>query len=42
MNTILHNWNEVLKDMSNQVTAVSYDLYIETLEPIKVEKNTFF
>lgn len=39
MNTILHNWNEVLKDMSNQVTAVSYDLYIETLEPIKVEKN---
>ena len=39
MDAILSRWNEVLKDMSNQVTAVSYDLYIETLEPIKIEKN---
>ena len=39
MDAILSRWNEVLKDMSNQVTAVSYDLYIETLEPIKIEKS---
>ncbi len=39
MDSILSRWNEVLKDMENQVTAVSYDLYIETLEPIKVEDN---
>ena len=39
MDNFLTKWNEVLKDMENLVTAVSYDLYIETLEPIKVEKN---
>jgi len=39
MNNLLSRWNDVLKDMENLVTAVSYDLYIETLEPIKVDKN---
>ncbi len=39
MDAILSRWNEVLKDMANQVTAVSYDLYIETLEPIKVDNR---
>ena len=39
MNNFLTRWNEVLKDMENLVTAVSYDLYIETLEPIKVDNN---
>lgn len=39
MNNLLSRWNEVLKEMENLVTAVSYDLYIETLEPIKVDKN---
>ncbi len=39
MDNFLTKWNEVLKDMENLVTAVSYDLYIETLEPIKVENN---
>lgn len=39
MNNFLTRWNEVLKEMENLVTAVSYDLYIETLEPIKVDKN---
>ena len=41
MDNFLSRWNEVLKDMENQVTAVSYDLYIETLEPIKVDNNKF-
>ena len=39
MDSILSRWNEVLKDMENLVTAVSYDLYVETLEPIKIDKN---
>ncbi|MBQ3214032.1 MAG: chromosomal replication initiator protein DnaA [Clostridia bacterium] len=39
MDSFLTRWNEVLKDMGNLVTAVSYDLYIETLEPIKVDNN---
>ncbi len=39
MDSILSRWNDVLKDMENQVTAVSYDLYIETLEPIKIDNN---
>lgn len=42
MNNLLSRWNEVLKDMENLVTAVSYDLYIETLEPIKVDKNKLY
>lgn len=42
MDNFLTKWNLVLKDMENIVTAVSYDLYIETLEPIKVEKNRLF
>jgi len=37
MNSFLSNWNEVLKDMQVLVTAVSYELYIETLEPVKIE-----
>jgi len=41
MNNFLTKWNEILKDMENLVTAVSYDLYIETLEPIKVDNNKF-
>lgn len=41
MDNFLSRWNEVLKDMENLVTAVSYDLYIETLEPIKVDNNKF-
>lgn len=39
MNNLLTKWNEVLKEMENLVTAVSYDLYIETLEPVKVDNN---
>ena len=39
MDSFLTRWNEVLKDMGNLVTAVSYDLYIETLEPIKIDNN---
>ena len=39
MDSLLSNWNEVLKGMSKLVTAVSYDLYIETLEPIKIDNN---
>ena len=39
MDNLLSRWNEVLKEMENLVTAVSYDLYIETLEPIKVDNN---
>ena len=39
MDNLLSKWNDVLKDMENLVTAVSYDLYIETLEPIKIDKN---
>ena len=30
-----NKWESVLKEMQNLVTAVSYDLYIETLEPIR-------
>lgn len=39
MDSFLTSWSEVLKDMENLVTAVSFDLYIETLEPIKIEDN---
>ncbi len=39
MDSLLTNWNEVLKAMTKLVTAVSYDLYIETLEPIKIDNN---
>ena len=39
MDNLLSRWNEVLKEMENLVTAVSYDLYIETLEPIKLDNN---
>ena len=39
MDSFLSRWNEVLNDMENLVTAVSYDLYIETLEPIKVDNG---
>ena len=39
MDNLLSRWNEVLKEMENLVTAVSYDLYIETLEPIKIDNN---
>ncbi len=39
MDSFLTSWNEVLKDMENLVTAVSFDLYIETIEPIKIEDN---
>ena len=39
MNNLLITWKDVLKEMQNLVTAVSYDLYIETLEPIKYENG---
>ncbi len=38
MNNVLYTpWSKVLKEMQSEVTAVSYDLYIKTLEPIKYE-----
>ena len=39
MDNLLSRWHEVLLEMENLVTAVSYDLYIETLEPIKIDNN---
>ena len=41
MNNFLSKWNEVLRDMQKLVSVVSYELYIETLEPIKVDNNKF-
>lgn len=38
-NVLLTPWNQVLKEMQSQVSAVSYDLYIKTLEPIKYEEG---
>ena len=32
MSNIITKWNDVLSDMENLVTAVSFDLYINTLE----------
>ncbi len=38
MNNVLFTpWSKVLKEMQSEVTAVSYDLYLKTLEPIKYE-----
>ncbi len=39
MDNLSVKWNDVLHDMENIVTAVSYDLYIDTLEPIRVDNN---
>ncbi len=40
MNNVLYTpWGKVLKEMQSEVTAVSYDLYIKTLEPIKYENG---
>ncbi len=39
MDNLLSRWNDVLMEMENLVTAVSYDLYIATLEPIKIDNN---
>ena len=41
MNNFLSKWNEVLRDMQKLVSVVSYELYVETLEPIKVDNNKF-
>lgn len=41
MDNLLSKWNEVLRDIQNLVTAVSYDLYIETLEPLKIDQGRF-
>ncbi len=32
-------WNEVLKIMESEVTAVSFDLWIKTLEPLQIEDD---
>ena len=32
-------WNEVLKEMESEVTAVSFDLWIKNLEPLKIEDD---
>ena len=41
MNNFLSKWNDVLRDMQKLVSVVSYELYVETLEPIKVDNNKF-
>ena len=39
MDYLLTRWNEVLKELESLITAITYDLYIETLEPVKVDNN---
>lgn len=39
MDSFLSRWSDVLRDMENLVSVVSYELYIETLEPIKIDNN---
>ncbi len=39
MQEYIDKWNEVLKDMESEVTAVSFDLWIKTLEPLKIEDD---
>ena len=40
MQELLTKWDLVLKKIENLVTAVSYDLYIETLEPLRVSEGS--
>ena len=39
MSNLITKWNSVLSDMENIVTAVSYDLYINTLEVLGEDDN---
>ena len=39
MQNIKENWAQVLDAVSNEVTTVTYDLWIKTLEPIEVHDN---
>lgn len=42
MENFQNKWETVLKEMQNLVTAVSYDLYIETLEPLKKQDGVLY
>ena len=39
MQEYTEKWNEVLKEMESEVTAVSFDLWIKNLEPLKIDDD---
>ena len=39
MQNYKENWNEVLNTLSNEVTTVTFDLWIKTLEPLTIKDN---
>ena len=39
MSNLVNNWNNVLADMESNTTAVSFDLYIKTLEVLGIDNN---
>lgn len=42
MQNIKENWAKVLDIVSNEVTAVTFDLWVKTLEPINVTENCLY
>ena len=41
METTLSIWNNTLQIISNEITGVSYNTWIKTLEPIAIDDNFF-
>ena len=39
MQNLKDNWNEVLNTMSNEVTTVTFDLWVKTLEPLTIKND---
>ena len=39
MQNIKENWNNVLSNMANEVTTVTFDLWVKTLEPIAIKDD---
>src|SRR5574344_741387 len=39
MQNMKESWNQVLDTLSNQVTTVTFDLWIKTLEPLMIKDN---
>lgn len=39
MQSLKDNWNEVLNTMSNEVTTVTFDLWVKTLEPLTIKDD---